>query len=1085
MNLPFFHRNQSPRLCTLLMLAAGGCISHSAHATILSWINASGGSAAIPTNWTPNQIPTSADDLQFNVNAAYSVTFPVSLTTGRSFLVNRGTVTANFVNFTTTSSVSVAQTAGITANFNITGNLTSQSFFTLAINTGTTSASTINSVGATPSVVRLVSTNMDAVVGQGGTATLQIANNSQFLMTNDADDFIIGNVATGIGSVLLRSTTTSPASLVMNAASTSSDLIVGALGQGTLELDSHSLVNLSANCFVAQSPGSTGNIFLKNTLTSIASSMIVSRDLHVGHNTTAIASGNGALTIDDDGSVHVGQSNSYIGTAFLGDPNGGSGTLTLNRGVFSTENLVIDPTNGFLDHTGGRLRLLAGGNFSSPELVRINGFSSLNTPTVELIDHTTAFNGGFVAGDNAFGTLEVHSGSTVTYGFNASSPTQGKMIADGPLSRGVVTISGPGTTFHETAAIPTPFVVGRGGNATLTVSDSASLRTSGNMQVAVLSSSVGTFEVTSLADARVSNALTIGGEIGTGGVGTLTMSSSATLTVNSLTVHRTGTAALTNSTLNSNNTVVILNQMTAVSSTINTQFTELVGTLNATGTLNSDLLISNTGTLSVSNGTLFAGQAASDQGFHSEGLVTLNNATLTILDDNSSPMGNLSSTSGTLNASHALNFHNNATVSGSCAFFAPTNFLATQWSPSNTSGGLSFNAPVTATAIDATGGSVTFAAGSSLTAAGFVRSIVTTEEEAPIVANGDLELGSNSVNLAINLAGHLTVGAHRVNLYSNSTAHLGTLTTLSGGTLDGPDSNPRIVDIFGTEFTVFDSVPLSLEPGDVIEGFGTILTQVRTSTGSRLTLTGDLTMEGTSAQNTVLGFGNTFVSWSGLLEVGPHTLTIHREHRPTGMTTISGGTISGLRLTNLGVLSGHGTIENPSNATVNGGLLSITGQGAQEMVIVGGFVNRTTSGPFPGTINLRIGGDQGEENDRLIIASGDLALGGTLEVTTFGLAPDPDFLYEIITVQSGIINGQFEEVILPPGMTIQYDEGRIYITGICFADFNQDGGIDGSDIDAFFLAWEAGDFSADVNDDGGVDGSDVDRFFQAWEAGAC
>jgi len=55
----------------------------------------------------------------------------------------------------------------------------------------------------------------------------------------------------------------------------------------------------------------------------------------------------------------------------------------------------------------------------------------------------------------------------------------------------------------------------------------------------------------------------------------------------------------------------------------------------------------------------------------------------------------------------------------------------------------------------------------------------------------------------------------------------------------------------------------------------------------------------------------------------------------------------------------------------------------------------------------------------------------------------------------------------------------------CFADFNNDGGIDGGDIEAFFNAWEAGAGSADVNQDGGVDGGDIETFFGAWEAGGC
>ncbi|MBS0195287.1 MAG: immunoglobulin domain-containing protein [Planctomycetes bacterium] len=55
----------------------------------------------------------------------------------------------------------------------------------------------------------------------------------------------------------------------------------------------------------------------------------------------------------------------------------------------------------------------------------------------------------------------------------------------------------------------------------------------------------------------------------------------------------------------------------------------------------------------------------------------------------------------------------------------------------------------------------------------------------------------------------------------------------------------------------------------------------------------------------------------------------------------------------------------------------------------------------------------------------------------------------------------------------------------CSADFNQDGGVDGTDVQAFFAAWEVGGCDGDVNSDGGVDGADVDTFFAAWEAGGC
>lgn len=51
------------------------------------------------------------------------------------------------------------------------------------------------------------------------------------------------------------------------------------------------------------------------------------------------------------------------------------------------------------------------------------------------------------------------------------------------------------------------------------------------------------------------------------------------------------------------------------------------------------------------------------------------------------------------------------------------------------------------------------------------------------------------------------------------------------------------------------------------------------------------------------------------------------------------------------------------------------------------------------------------------------------------------------------------------------------------ADFNADGGVDGSDVEAFFLAWESGEEIADFNMDGGVEGGDIEAFFVAWENG--
>jgi hypothetical protein len=70
--------------------------------------------------------------------------------------------------------------------------------------------------------------------------------------------------------------------------------------------------------------------------------------------------------------------------------------------------------------------------------------------------------------------------------------------------------------------------------------------------------------------------------------------------------------------------------------------------------------------------------------------------------------------------------------------------------------------------------------------------------------------------------------------------------------------------------------------------------------------------------------------------------------------------------------------------------------------------------------------------------------------------------------------------LISPGSVSQVLTGP-YPSCACPADWNQDGGVDGADVDAFFTDWEAG--NADINADGGTDGADVTTFFGYWEAG--
>ncbi|MBS0195425.1 MAG: immunoglobulin domain-containing protein [Planctomycetes bacterium] len=84
--------------------------------------------------------------------------------------------------------------------------------------------------------------------------------------------------------------------------------------------------------------------------------------------------------------------------------------------------------------------------------------------------------------------------------------------------------------------------------------------------------------------------------------------------------------------------------------------------------------------------------------------------------------------------------------------------------------------------------------------------------------------------------------------------------------------------------------------------------------------------------------------------------------------------------------------------------------------------------------------------------------------------------------------GMYRCVIEHPCGTVQSTAAAVIVSAQpcpCTADFDASGGIDGSDVEAFFIAWEAADPGADADCSGGVDGADVETFFRGWEAGGC
>jgi autotransporter-associated beta strand protein len=242
-----------------------------------------------------------------------------------------------------------------------------------------------------------------------------------------------------------------------------------------------------------------------------------------------------------------------------------------------------------------------------------------------------------------------------------------------------------------------------------------------------------------------------------------------------------------------------------------------------------------------------------------------------------------------------------------------------------------------------------------------------------------------------------------------------------------------------------------------------------------------------TARGLVTGAGTLFKRGSGILE-----LSFSTGNDYSGGTQIQNGT---LRVSNTsGSATGTGPVYVDVNGTLDGsGLLTISGGLTVEGAVSGGddFGTLTVISASV-SINGKLRSDIRDGASDTLAVVGNLSLGSnaSLELPdTNNYSTGGTFTLANYT---GTLTGHFAHItgLDSSRYTIDYGTGSasaitITVSAPCPADFNQDGGVDGGDIESFFSAWEAADTSADVNYDGGVDGGDIETFFHAWEAGGC
>ncbi|MBL8384075.1 MAG: autotransporter-associated beta strand repeat-containing protein [Burkholderiales bacterium] len=278
----------------------------------------------------------------------------------------------------------------------------------------------------------------------------------------------------------------------------------------------------------------------------------------------------------------------------------------------------------------------------------------------------------------------------------------------------------------------------------------------------------------------------------------------------------------------------------------------------------------------------------------------------------------------------------------------------------------------------------------------------------------DLTIGDAASYAGFATDGFIDAGNRTVTLNSRGFATLGSISTISGGTLAAPNG-------------------VALGAGRSIYGWGSVAGRVAAQVGSTIEATGSLALGSASAYDG-------FVS-QGVLQVGRHAVTLRdRDQAVLGALTsmgdsASGGTVTaanGMLLPEGSTLAGHGTVNGafknqghvagegpaPADALTFTGLVRGIGYFTGNVVLLGGYspgnspartaFQNVAYGPA-GTVTIELGGlEPGTEYD-VIDVSGSASLDGTLAVELIGgFHPQLGDAFTVMTWNSR--SGQFATI---------------------------------------------------------------------------
>lgn len=722
----------------LIALISGSTASLSA-AQLLNWTNTSGGSASTAGNWSPAAVPGAANTLQFNLVNTYTTTFNSSTPASLGHVYKRGTVTLNVSSPHTagTSGIIVGDTSGDIATATLSGgSLSTPGTISIAEDAGSTG--TFNLSGQTAALA--TSGTGQLIVGRNGSGEMDITG---FSTATIAGNFIAGDNSTATSNVLISGASSiipfPRSSLIVNGTTASR---IGSGGDATFTIASGGRATFAADVIVANGSASTSTISAQGTnLLNLASTLTVGGNLYLGRNVSAVtAAGSGTLSVTNGGRATIS------GTLFVsGDVQGGTGILSLSDPSSLITCHSLELGSGFqFNHSSGTLRI-DGGTLSQTNSVILNhkGGADTANPATIILQNGATFNStnGSQVGELGAAKLRIESGSSWIH--NSTLMT----IANNATSTGIVELDGTNSLLQTSNIF-----VGSNGNGSLLLTNNSQVVTRG-IYISRQAGSTGTLLMDHSSMTTIDDIYVGGSETLTGGTATFTLANSSSLTSPAVIVTTgSGTLTATNSTLNVTHTYVN-NPSTITDSIINGTAVVLTAPLAASGIINAGIengtaAITANGPLTLNDGI---GPGLNNTPLNvSSHLVTINNG--------SSPcnLANATIAGGTLNAISEVTIPASATLLGTGNLQGLFNLTGGTITPSTATGLRLVSGAISLSGGTISGTRLELQSGTLLQGGGTCAAAVDAKDHSHIYITSPATIGINAINGFAN-TGRLTV----------------------------------------------------------------------------------------------------------------------------------------------------------------------------------------------------------------------------------------------------------------------------------------------------------------------------------------